>query len=349
MTIQDLKDKGLILFECIHGSRAYGLATKDSDTDIKGVFYLPKTDFYGFSEVTQVANESNDIVYYELGRYLDLLSKNNPNIMDMLNAPEDCILYKHPLMDLIKADTFLSKLCAETYGNYALSQIKKAKGLKKKIVNPVDKERKGVLDFCYVVKGQGSISIHQFLEENSLDQSDCGLSKIPHMHETYSLYYSKSEPFKGIVHKSTANEVSLSSIPKNMEPVATMSFNLSGYSAYCKEYKEYWAWVEKRNDKRYENTMSHGKNYDAKNMMHTMRLLNMAEEIGKYGELNVKRPDRDYLLDIKFGKYEYNDLVKTAEEKSKQINQIFEDSPLPDAPDRSLVEQLLIQMREELY
>ncbi|RYZ53120.1 MAG: nucleotidyltransferase, partial [Sphingobacteriales bacterium] len=37
MTIQELKEKNLLLRECISGSKAYGLDTATSDTDIKGV------------------------------------------------------------------------------------------------------------------------------------------------------------------------------------------------------------------------------------------------------------------------------------------------------------------------
>jgi len=60
--------------------------------------------------------------------------------------------------------------------------------------------------------------------------------------------------------------VCLSSIPKGSWQEALLYFNRDGYSTYCKEYREYWDWEEKRNDARYENTQSHGKNYDAKNM-----------------------------------------------------------------------------------
>lgn len=54
MTISDLKSGELIILECISGSRAYGLDTPSSDTDIKGVFLLPKEDFYGLNYVPQV-------------------------------------------------------------------------------------------------------------------------------------------------------------------------------------------------------------------------------------------------------------------------------------------------------
>ena len=42
LTLADLHAENLILFEAISGSHAYGLATPQSDTDIKGVFYLPR-------------------------------------------------------------------------------------------------------------------------------------------------------------------------------------------------------------------------------------------------------------------------------------------------------------------
>ena len=41
----------MLLFEAISGSRAYGLATATSDTDIRGVFVLPEKDFYGLNYV----------------------------------------------------------------------------------------------------------------------------------------------------------------------------------------------------------------------------------------------------------------------------------------------------------
>lgn len=37
MTIDELRDSGLMLFEAVVGSGAYGLATSSSDTDIRGV------------------------------------------------------------------------------------------------------------------------------------------------------------------------------------------------------------------------------------------------------------------------------------------------------------------------
>jgi len=318
MTIDELKSKGLIILECISGSRAYGLETPTSDTDIKGVFLLPKNEYYGLDYTPQVNNPTNDIVYYEFGRFMELLSLNNPNILELLNTPEESVLYKHPFLNEINSELILSKLCKNTFGKFALSQIKKAKGLKKKIVNPIGKERKSVLSFCYVNYGQGSISLNKFLEINNYKQENCGLINIPHMKNVYALFYGENLGYKGIIKNELANDVRLSSIPKEEKEVAILYFNKDGYSLYCKKYKEYWDWVENRNEDRYQNTKSHGKNYDAKNMMHTFRLLQMAIEIANEKKINVRRPDRDFLLDIKSGKYEYDELLEMAKEKNEK-------------------------------
>lgn len=349
MTIGELKQSGSIIFECISGSKAFGLATETSDTDIRGVFVLPREQFYSLNYVEQVNDESNNVVYFELRKLFDLLARNNPNMLELLAMPADCILHKHPLYDKIRPEIFLSKLCNDSFAGYAMTQIKKAKGLKKKIVNPVDKERKSVLDFCYVVQGQGSIPLKQFLKEQNIVQEHCGLVAIPHMHDTYGLYHNPNGNYRGIMRTEDSNAVAVSQVGKEEEPVGVMSFNKDGYSTYCKDYKEYWEWVENRNEERYKTTLSHGKNYDSKNMMHTFRLLDMAEEIGKTGQLIVRRPNREFLLQIKRGEFEYNDLVATAEKRVEAISGIYAQSALPERPDLQRVNELLTEIRSDYY
>jgi len=205
MKFNDLnKSKTQVLLECISGSRAYGLETSASDTDIKGVFYMPKDQFYGLSQVEQLNNASNDEVYYEVKRFVELLKVNNPNILELLASPSNCILHRHPIMDMIKPEMFISKLCKNTFGRYAISQIKKAKGLKKKIQNPFSKKKKSVLDFCHVNYKSGSKPVLSFLDEMKWNQSNCGLTNIPNMKGMYGLYYSSENDYKGIAQKENA-------------------------------------------------------------------------------------------------------------------------------------------------
>ncbi len=349
MTIEELKAKGLIVFESISGSRSYGLHTPESDTDIKGVFIMPKEEYYGWNYIPQVNNPTNDLSYYELGRFLQFLSVNNPNIIELLSSPPDCVLIKHPVMDQLHPELFLSKLCKNTFGKYALSQIKKARGLKKKILNPVDKERKTILSFCYVPHGQGAIPLEKFLEIKGWKQKDCGLANIPNMKNVYGLYHNPGEGYMGIMKTDTSNDVVLSSIPKDAQPVGLLYFNKEGYSTYCKEYREYWDWVGRRNEARYQNTKSHGKNYDAKNMMHVFRLLQMAIEIGRDKKVNVKREDRDFLLAIKKGNYSYDELLQMAHQKQEEMEEAFALSTLPEEPDIAYISNLAFKIRDKFY
>ncbi|MCP4130540.1 MAG: nucleotidyltransferase [bacterium] len=351
MNIDDLREQNLIIFECISGSRSYGLATPASDTDIKGVYVLSKEQFYGLDYIPQVANETNDIVFYELRRFVELLYKNNPNILEMLNISPEHILYKHPLFDRFKPELFLSKECKDTYAGYAMTQLKKARGLKKKILNPMAEEKKSILDFCHVIKGQGSIPVLEWLASKNYGQEQCGLVNIPHMSNLYALFYDtgSGKNYQGIIRKQYSDEVVNSSVPKGEEPAAILYCNKNGYSSYCKDYKEYWEWVKKRNSERYKNTIEHGKNYDAKNIMHTFRLLDMAAEILKEGKVIVTRPNREELLAIKSGTYSYEHLIAEAEKKIELIEALFAESTLPEKADKDIAEKLLVSIRDEFY
>ncbi len=349
MTIEDLKNSGLIILECISGSKAYGLDTPSSDTDIKGVFILPKKMFYAGISIPQISNETNDIVYYEFGRYMELLSYNNPNILELLNSPEDVILHKNEVLNQIDSRKIISKNCKNSFGKFAVSQIRKARGLNKKIVNPVDKVRKTILDFCFVNFQKGSIALKEYLESLNVQQEDCGLVKITHMHNVYGLYHQSGVSFKGIMAKENANDVALSSVPKEFDQKALLYFNREGYSTYCKEYKSYWEWVENRNEDRYKNNIQHGKEYDSKNMMHTFRLLNMAIEIALEKQIIVRRKDREFLLKVKSGDFAYADLMEMADQKQKEIEVVYETSSLRAKPDIEYIRELTFEIRDALY
>ena len=351
MTIAELKQQNLILLECISGSKAYGTDLPTSDTDIRGVFILPQKRMYGLGYVSQVADETNDTVYFELGRYIELLLKNNPNILELLATPKEQVLYKDPLMDNLKPALFLSKKCKDTFGGYAFTQIRKARGLNKKIVNPVEKEKKTVLDFCYILKNHGSVPLQKWLEHNNYEQDRIGLVNIPHFKDTYALFYDTNGKmnYRGIMRKPSATTVLLSSIPKTERAIAYLSFNQDGFTKYCKDYTAYWDWVAKRNEDRYNNNVKHGKNYDSKNMMHTFRLLDMAYEILTEGAIHVRRPNRQELLRIRRGEFEYDNLIEKAEAMMKRVEEAYLESQLPNEPDKIKAEKLLVDIRAQFY
>ena len=348
MTLDDARAPLCRLLEVVSGSRAYGTHTPESDTDLKGVFVQPLRGWYGLSREEQINNSTNDIAFYELSRFAELLAKNNPNLLEMLYSPEDCIIFRHPLMDLIRPEMVLSRLCCETFAGYAVMQIRKARGLNKKIVNPQPEERKGVLDFCHVLDGQGSVPLARWLEQRGLRQHDCGLTAAPHARDAYALYHGEPGEYAGIA-REDSTDVRLSSVSREARPIAWMIFNKDGYKKHCKDWREYQTWVAERNESRFAGTLAHGQGYDAKNLMHTFRLLDSAEEIARHRRLTVRTPHREWLLSVKAGAFPWDELVARAEERIAGIEELYAASDLPAEPDRAAIESAVVEIRQGWY
>ncbi len=203
-----------------------------------------------------------------------------------------------------------------------------------------------------MIHNNGSVPLKDWLKEYGFNQNECGLVNLDHFRSVYLLYHQKQLTqgrLKGIISGPDADDIQLSSVPKGLENIAVLNFNKDSYSIYCREYREYQEWELKRNEQRYQSTLSHGKSYDAKNMMHTFRLLNMAEEIALYRQVIVKREDREFLLNIRNGEFEFDDLMRMVEEKMKQIKVAYENSTLPNQPDLKKAEELLVSIRMEFY
>jgi hypothetical protein len=84
-------------------------------------------------------------------------------------------------------------------------------------------------------------------------------------------------------------------------------------------------------------------------MMHTFRLLEMALEIATEKQINVQRTNRDFLLDIKSGKFAYETLLAQANKLQAQLEEAFKKSDLPEQPDLRYINQLAYELREEFY
>lgn len=353
------------LYLVIRGSHAYGTNIPSSDIDYSGVFIQDIGDILGMSYVEQINDDKNDIVIYEIRRFLELLAKNNPTILELLNTPEDCILYKHPIFDLVlkNRDIFLTKICAFSFGGYAKEQISKAKGQNKKQNWERDKvTRKTPLDFCYLHKGEKSIPLVDYFEKNNIDQRFCGLSKVPHSRDTYALFHDvssqhdvvdKPQGFKGISFEDS-NDVRLSSIPIDCPKsyfIGHISYNKDGYTQHCNDYKSYQTWLENRNMQRWIDVKSHDQKIDGKSMLHCVRLLKMAREIAEGKGIIVRREieDINYLISIRKGKVDLNSIIMWAENEIKEIDIIFKNSNLPDSVDKILVNDILINIRKNIY
>jgi len=346
-TLERVRRADVLLFETVAGSHAYGTAVEGSDRDLRGVFVATRGLLDGLDRVEQVADARNDEVYYELGRFVDLLLKNNPNALELLASPEDCVRFRHPLFAKLDAALFLSRLCEKTFGEYAMGQIRKARGLNKKIVNPQPRERRPLLSFCHVVDGQGSLPLGEWLDQRGIPEGECGLSAVKNAPGLYGVYHSKEESYRGLVSPKDPDALVCSSVPKEAKPLAWMHCNLDAFKAHCRAHREYWEWVGERNEERFATNALHGRGYDSKNLMHTIRLLEMAGEIAREGLLRVRRPNRERLLEVRSGNRRYEDLVAEAEALHADLAPPFAASDLPDEPDRARVQALLVELRAE--
>ena len=287
-----------IIFKAIVGSRSYGTSIPTSDTDYKGVYIQNPVEILTFDYQEQI-NVNKDETYYEVRRFLELLQVANPTVLELLYMPKDCILEKKPIFDLIlkEKEHFLTKKCLHSFGGYAIAQIKKAKGLDKKM-NWENKRitRKMPIDFIYIYENGKTFSLKKWLEDKNLDQEFCGLVALEHFKNCYAMYYDaqKNKGYKGIILENS-NTVRLSSIPKNEIPLGIIYWNIEGYSTHCKDYKEYENWLENRNTQRYVETNNHSQKIDGKNLMHCRRLLDMAKEIATEGTLKVRRENAQEL------------------------------------------------------
>ena len=207
--IQGLRDSGRIIHEYVRGSHLYGLNVETSDRDTGGVYLADTREVLGLGldYCEQVGDSKQDTVFYELGRFCHLVMTSNPTVLEALWCPEDMWLARpsEAMTRLIdNRERFLSKKIFNALGGYAVSQIKKARGLNKKIVNPV-LERKGILDFCHTRWKQGSTPILRFLERNGLRQEYCGLVNLPNMHDVYGVYYDWGAHYRDLYRKNGVN------------------------------------------------------------------------------------------------------------------------------------------------
>jgi hypothetical protein len=101
-------------------------------------------------------------------------------------------------------------------------------------------------------------------------------------------------------------------------------------------------WKNRRNKKRAKLEEKFG--YDTKNAMHLVRLMRMGKEIMETGKVLVFRPDREELLEIRNGSWDYDQLDEYAQTMESEIIKICNTSTLPKEPNRNLLNKLCMEM-----
>ncbi len=341
------------LFKSIVGSNAYGTNIATSDIDTMSVFKYPLQSYLKYSFQDTIVKAKGDEVDFEIGRFIHLLGKSNPTVFQLLWTPERCILETSEAFEKLREmrQKFLSKACRVPFVGYAKQQLTKAQTANRRAEwEKKDMQRLNPLDFCWVIldekmiastQKQGVILLEEYLEIKGLSQTEVVLTKLQHTKEGHQLFLQNNP--RGIT-VDDSNNLRVSETPIGVLPIATVLYNLDGYSHHCKEYGDYLKAKEMRNKQRYIDNGE--KTYDVKNLMHTIRLVNMAEEIATTGEVHIDRTgrDADYLKAIRQGQVDLHELFLSIENKVKKIDELFDNAHLPEQIEVD-IEALIVEMR----
>ncbi len=335
------------IFLTKHGSQAYGTNLPTSDLDLKGIAIAPRAYYLGFLQHFEQAEvrEPLDVVIYDIRKFFKLASDCNPNIIEMLFTDQsDWILpfnstgrqlYSLPSDSFDdrwftiwkNRDLFLSRKAQYTFSGYAIAQLKRIKTHRAWLLDPPKKQPERS-DFG-LKNGEGTIGKEQ------LGVIEAEIRK-------------RTDTLAG---KGMTKDV-LEEIDENVVLAATTDLNLGinlvplilaerRYAAASRHWASYQKWKAERNPARAELEAKHG--YDTKHAMHLVRLLRMAHEILLSGKVLVKRPDAAELLDIRMGRWSYDDLMNWTTSTEGALDRAAKDSPLPKEPDRKQLDDLLVE------
>ncbi len=115
-----------VVLQTVVGSRAWGLASEDSDTDVRGFFVLP------FGWTTGLVESPTDLIsvdasenYWEVDKGFRQAIRADPNTLETLFAPGATACDRLGDAILADRDAFVSAEIYGSFGRYALSQLKR--------------------------------------------------------------------------------------------------------------------------------------------------------------------------------------------------------------------------------
>jgi predicted nucleotidyltransferase len=321
--LDDFRDRtSAILFECIAGSRAYGTSFTGSDVNIRGIFAVPAGSYLDLNLPSdQVGEDHGNVVYYSLRRVIQLLTDANPNTLELLYMPDDCVRKTSAEMQVLIAQRglFISKRCVDTHVGYAMSEIKKAKGQNKWINNPKLETPPVKEDFCFVIPWQAESQGHPMrpipLRTIASSLAEYHVARLEHTRDIYRLYHYGSEArgvFRGDV-------IVCEPIPEEDERsrfAGLLLYNEQGWRQALADHRNYWTCRGERNDGRSQQQECGELDFDAKNMMHTVRLLLSGKSLMESGRpiIRFEGDQLALLMSIREGKLSFDEIMSIAQD-----------------------------------
>ena len=344
------------IMRCYSGSLAYGTNLPTSDVDIRGIFCAPersiRTPFFPIEELTLEEEEDGKI--YELTNFFKLFLNMNPNILELMFVDEKDILQTSDVYEYLRqhAPALLSKKVAHTFSGYAMAQLKRIKGHDKWINNPQPEQLPTQKSFFRLVHnysehaGLSRVFQHDVFQAAMTNLNDMCIL-VPYGNDVYGVVenFNSSGMFNTDESIRKVDYQQLSDADKKKKPIFIVKYLAEDHKLAKEKHRNYWKWKAERNETRHQLEVNFG--YDTKHAMHLVRLMRMGEEILTTGQVLVKRPDAQELLDIRAGKWTLEELLAWADEKDNLIRgELYKNSSLQHSGNYNLAAKVLMRAQD---
>lgn len=327
------------------GSKSYGTNIASSDEDFKGICVAEKKHYMGFKHrFEQYEHNDPDIVVFELTKWAQLLLNCNPNTIENLFVDPEDIIYIHPvfqkLLDI--RDLALSKNVFNSFSGYAHGQMRKMSLHKAHFdSNPV----KPHPDDYGIVESTEFKNLYNLVRAEVQKEVDTSLFNDFQNNAamTYRFHQVLTE------WKLAKDEIWASHLKRfvGQEDIYKQILQYKAYQKDLLTYKKYEDWKKNRNPKRAADEEIH--KVDLKFAYHIIRLQVMCKEILNDHKVIVKRKhDKDLYLDIRAGKYSYEEIVEMSDQLKKDCETAYKTTTLPAQPDYEKFDKVVTEIVDEL-
>ena len=308
-----------IILLTLGGSHAYGtninIDGHISDIDIRGIRLNTREEILTMKcDDKPYENHELDVVIYPLKQIIQLLTNCNPNTIEILGTKKEHILHITEEGKILRdnVDVFLSQVAYHSFGGYALSQLRRLENALARDNYPQDKKEEHI---------KGAIE-RAMLSFNN---------KYKDLGNGFNIYIDKSN--KADFDKEIFMNLNLKGYPlRDFHGVySEMSNIINDYSK-----------LNHRNKKKDELHL-------LKHSMHLIRLLITGTEVLSGKGINTYREkDKEFLLDIRNGKYSYEEIFEMVSKYEKEFEYANKNTILPQKPNHKKINEIVIEINKKV-
>ena len=291
-----------VIYLTLSGSHGYGTNNENSDCDLRGVLIEDRKYLFGFKTFEQFEELSTDTVIYGLKKFVRLCSEANPNALELLGTEEDCI-------------AIMTERGKQLRGNSELF-------LSRRVINSF-----GNYATAQLRRLQNALCHDSYEEQDKVKHLRNSLNaQLEHFRRTYTSFDN------GAIKIYSDNDVLKFDINLKEYPISDFAGIYSELSNTIKTYNK----LNHRNNKKDDAHLY-------KHAMHLIRLLITGTDIlnGK-GIITKRRDEHDFLMDVRNGKYSFEEIFRFADEYQAKFEKAAENTKLPYMPDIEKIENFLM-------